>query len=161
MQGSSFFWNELKMKSNELWYEIQWRPTCLDMESTVHYRWQNLSLPSQIWNSLTIHQQLTIAVCDFPPLIFFWKKLQKNLFFWNLFCTFVMSKENNITNNKNNKTMKNLIYAILCIVFAIATLDMGYETIKAIVDLRLGGALFGSLLTIGAWMLTKACYKAM
>ena len=50
--------------------------------------------------------------------------------------------------------MKNLFYAILVIIFAIVTIDMGVNTILALLDLRIVAALFGALLT-------KACYKAM
>ena len=57
--------------------------------------------------------------------------------------------------------MKNLIYAILVIIFAIATVDMGVHTVLALCDLRIVAALFGAFLTCGAGMLTRACYKAM
>lgn len=57
--------------------------------------------------------------------------------------------------------MKNLFYAILVIVFAIVTIDMGVNTVIALLDLRIVAALFGAFLTCGGWMLTKACYKAM
>lgn len=57
--------------------------------------------------------------------------------------------------------MKNLVLAILVIIFALVTLDMGIETVKALLDLRIVAALFGVFLTCGGFLLTKACYKSL